>query len=135
MILDLGKGRDRRTGPPEIEHPAPSFADEVGGPNHQLLQHRLEPPPLGRVAYRGEFAGQSQLANEPQAVVGEHAQMQDEVVAVELAAGAAARESRVGATPRRALDDLHGRLREAGPPPSKVYSGSSRRWPLLSTVR
>lgn len=52
---------------------------------HELLQYRAEAPTLGRVANRRQLAEQAQLSQQTQAVVRQHAQMQDGIVGVEFA--------------------------------------------------
>ncbi len=73
------------TGTPEVQDQLPRPADELGGTVHDLLQHRLDAAALGRVAHQAGLARQPRLADQPQAIVGQHGQVQDEVVAVELA--------------------------------------------------
>ncbi len=94
-------------------------------PVHDLLQHRLEPSALGRVANGRNLAGQAQLAKEAQAVVGECPQMQDHVVGVELARRQPFQikvrfdlgmELFVCAVIPVVLDHLHSRQGEARPP-------------------
>ena len=74
---------------PEVQHQAAGVFDELRRAVHHLLQHRLDAPALGRVADRRELAGQPELADQAQAVVGERGQMHDRVVGVELARGQA----------------------------------------------
>ena len=68
----------------EVQDPLPRLADELGGAVDDFLQHRPDAPPLGRVAHRAGFSQKADLADEAQAVVGQHPQVRHEVVAVEL---------------------------------------------------
>ena len=74
---------------PKVQHQAAGMFDELRCPVHDLLQYRLEPPALGRMANRRNLARQPQLAQEAQAVVRERRQVHDGIVGVELARGQA----------------------------------------------
>jgi len=54
---------------------------------HDLLQHRLQPPSLGRMTDRRNLARQAQLPQQAQTVVGKRPQAQHAIVGVELARG------------------------------------------------
>jgi len=83
-LLDLDECLEGRAVPAEVQDPLPRLADELGGAVDDFLQHRLDAPALGRVAHRAGFSQKADLADEAQAVVGQHPQVQHEVVAVEL---------------------------------------------------
>lgn len=53
----------------------------------EFLQHGAYPAPLCRVADRAQFAGHAELPHQPQDVVGQLSQMQDQVVGGELSRG------------------------------------------------
>ena len=70
---------------PKVQHQTTCTADKLRRPVHPLLQHRLEPSASpkgtscgasGRMLHRREFPGQPQLPDQPQAVVGEPADVQ-----------------------------------------------------------
>ena len=69
----------------EAQRQPPSAVDQPGRQVHQLLNHRLQPTPLGRVANRGDLSEQSNEADPTQDVVGEGAHSQHQVIGVELA--------------------------------------------------
>ena len=71
----------------EAQDKPPARADQPGCQVDQLLDHRADAAPLGRVADRGELAEQSHLADGPEDVVGKGAQRHDQGVGGELAAG------------------------------------------------
>ena len=52
----------------EVQHQTPGVRHELRRPVHDLLQHRLQAPALGRMADRRNFAGQAQLPEQTQAV-------------------------------------------------------------------
>jgi len=63
----------------EIQDHAPGVFDNPRSAVHNLLQHSLEPPALGRMARRGNGARQAELSEQTQTVVGERRQMQGRI--------------------------------------------------------
>lgn len=91
----------------------------------QFLQHGAQPAPLGRMADRAQLAGHAELSHQPQDVVGQLGEMQDQVVGGELAGRQAlqveigldlAVELLVGGMRLVALYHRLRRLFQAGPP-------------------
>ena len=68
--------------PAEVQHQTPRMRHELGGAVHDFLQYGAYPPPLGRVTDRRDVAGQAELTDEAQAVVGKGGQLQDGVVGI-----------------------------------------------------
>ena len=115
--------------------------DEFRRPVHDLLQHRPEPPSFRRVANRPDVAGQSQLADQAQAVVGERSQMQDGVVGVEFAGRQAFQPQialdfgmklLVRAMMPIQIDDFIRRQVEAGPPAFQLDFREQEALPFLA---
>ncbi len=124
----------------EVQDQLPRLADVLGGAVHDFLQHRLEAAALGRVAHWAGLAQQPRLSNQPQAIVGQHGQVQDEVVAVELAGRQAlqvevgldlAVELLVRAVFPVKLDDLLGLRIQARPPALQLVFWKQQGLPLL----
>ena len=55
----------------KIQDHAPGVFDNPRSAIHDLLQHSLEPPALGRMAHRGDSARQAELSEQAQTVVSE----------------------------------------------------------------
>ncbi len=73
--------------PAEVENQLSGVRHKLRRPVHDPLEYRLQPPALGRMTDRRNLAGQAQLPDQAQAVVGKRAQMQDRVVGVEFPRG------------------------------------------------
>ena len=140
VFLYLHKRFEGRAVPSEVQDQFPRLADELGGTVHDLLQHRLDAAALGRVAHRAGLAQQPRLSNQPQAIVGQHGQVQDEVVAVEFAGRQAlqvevgldlAVELLVRAVFPVKLDDLLGLRVQARPPALQLVFWKQQGLPLL----
>ena len=71
----------------EVEDDLARLVDNQGRAMHQFLQHGTYPAPLGRVADRAQLAGHAQLPHQPQDIVGQLSEMQDQGVGGELARG------------------------------------------------
>jgi hypothetical protein len=86
----LNKGEDRhdvsRAGA-KVEKQTACLGDELGCAVHHFLQYRLQAATFGGMWYWRHFAGQPQLANQAQAVVNEHPNVQHRIVGIELARG------------------------------------------------
>gem|GEM_PF-3905447 len=71
----------------KVQHQSPCMGNELRRPVHDLLQHRLDPSPLGRMTDRRDFAGEPQPPQQTQTVVSKRGQMKNGIVGVELARG------------------------------------------------
>lgn len=67
------------------QHPAPRMLDHASGLEHQLLQHRLHAPSLGRVAHRRILAKECVLPDQAQDIHGHRSQGTHQLFGLKLA--------------------------------------------------
>ena len=70
---------------PDVEGDLPRLVNHEGRTMHQLSEHGADPAPFGGMAHRAQLAGHAQLPDQPQYVVGQLGEVQDQVVGGELA--------------------------------------------------